>query len=124
VAEFPLDSHGVTKYDPAHPGVREGYFFIRHAPSQIPYGVVVPKRVDGLLVPVACSTTHVGYQTVRVEPTFMVLGEATGIAAFESIRQKKELRAIDVKPVQKEMLNRGGVICFEAGRAVNPFNNN
>ena len=121
VAEFPIDSHGVTKFDPNHPGVREGYFFIRHQPTQIPYGVLVPKRVDGLLVPVACSTSHVGYQMVRVEPTFMALGEAAGIAAFESLRQKKELRAINVKPVQKEILNRGGIILFEAGHAVNPF---
>ncbi|GHU98317.1 hypothetical protein FACS1894159_00610 [Bacteroidia bacterium] len=121
VAEFPVDSHGVTKYDPKHPGVRDGYIFIHHQPTQIPYGVLVPKRVDGLLVPVACSTSHVGYQTIRVEPTFMAIGEAAGIAAFEAIRQRKELRAIDVKPVQKEIINRGGIILFEAGRAVDPF---
>jgi hypothetical protein len=121
VAEFPIDSHGVAKYDPNHPCVREGYFFIRHEPTQIPYGVLVPKRVDGLLVPVACSTSHVGYQMIRVEPTFMTLGEASGIAAFESIRQGKELRAINVQAVQEEMLNRGSIILFEKGRAINPF---
>ncbi len=121
VAEFPIDSHGVTKYDPAHPGVREGYYYISHPPTQIPYGVLVPKRVDGLLVPVACSTSHVGYQMIRVEPTFMALGQASGIAAFESIRQGKELRSIDVKPVRKEILNRDGIILFENGKAVNPL---
>ena len=113
VAEFPLDSHGVTKYDPAFPGVREGYFYISHPPAQIPYGVLVPKRVDGLLVPVALSASHVGYQMIRVEPTFMSLGQATGIAAFESISQGKELRDIDVAPVQEEILNRDGIILYE-----------
>ncbi len=121
VAEFPIDSHGVTKYDPEHPGVREGYFFITHPATQIPYGVLVPKRVDGLLVPVACSTTHVGYQMVRVEPTFMALGQATGIAAFESIKQGKELRSVDVKPIQKEILKQNGIILFENKKAVDPF---
>ena len=121
VAEFALDSHGVTKYDPAYPGVREGYFFITHPPTQIPYGVLVPKRVDGLLVPVACSASHVGYQMIRVEPTFMALGQATGVAAFESVKQNKELRSIDIEPVQKEILKRDGVILFENKKAVNPF---
>ena len=118
VAEFPIDSHGVTKYDPAFPGVREGYFFISHPPAQIPYGVLVPKRVDGLLVPVACSASHVGYQMIRVEPTFMALGQATGIAAFESIKQGKEPRSINVEPVQKEILNRDGIILFEPVRGI------
>jgi hypothetical protein len=121
VAEFPIDSHGVTKFDPAHPGVREGYFYIAHPPTQIPYGILIPKRVDGLLVPVACSTTHVGYQMIRVEPTFMALGQATGIAAAEAIRQNKEVRSIDVKPVQHEIIKRGGIILFEQKKAINPF---
>ena len=113
VAEFPLDSHGVTKYNPEFPGVREGYFYISHPPAQIPYGVLVPKRVDGLLVPVALSASHVGYQMIRVEPTFMAIGQAAGIAAFESVRQGKELRSINVEPVQREILNRDGIILYE-----------
>ncbi|MDR2440354.1 MAG: FAD-dependent oxidoreductase [Planctomycetaceae bacterium] len=120
VAEFPIDSHGVTKFDPKHPGVREGYFYISHPPTQIPYGVLVPKRVDGLLVPVACSTTHVGYQMIRVEPTFMALGQATGIAAAEAIRQGKEVREINVKPVQHEIIKQNGIILFEQGKPVIP----
>ena len=118
VAEFPIDSHGVTKYDPAFPGVREGYYYISHPPAQIPYGVLVPKRVDGLLVPVALSASHVGYQMIRVEPTFMALGQATGIAAFESIKQGKELRTINVAPVQEEILNRDGIISYERIRGI------
>jgi hypothetical protein len=43
--------------------VREGYIFIGHQPLQLPDRILVPKRVDGLLVPVACSASHVGYQT-------------------------------------------------------------
>ena len=121
VAEYPIDSHAVSKYDPEHPGVREGYVYVPHAPTQIPFGVLVPKSVDGLLVPVACSTSHIGYQMIRVEPTFMALGEAAGIAASESLRQKKELREIDVVPVQQELLNRGGVILFENDKPVDPF---
>ena len=114
VAEFGFDSHGVHKYDPAHPGVREGYIFIEHQPLQLPYRILVPKRVDGLLVPVACSASHVGYQTIRMEPVFMALGEACGIAAKTAADAKVEVRAVNVPAVQKEILKRGGVILYEA----------
>ena len=114
VAEFGFDSHGVHKYDPAHPGLREGYIFIEHQPLQVPYRIIVPKRMDGLLVPVACSASHVGYQTIRMEPVFMALGEASGIAAAQAVSAKAELRAIDVPALQREILKRGGVILYEA----------
>jgi hypothetical protein len=114
VAEFGFDSHGVHKYDPAHPGVREGYIFIEHQPLQLPYRILVPKRVDGLLVPVACSASHVGYQTIRMEPVFMALGEACGIAAKTAMDAKTELRTVNVPAVQREILKRGGVILYEA----------
>ena len=114
VAEFGFDSHSVHKYDPAYPGVREGYIFIEHQPLQLPYRILVPKRVDGLLVPVACSASHVGYQTIRMEPVFMALGEACGIAAKTAADAKVEVRAVNVPTVQKEIIKRGGVILYEA----------
>jgi hypothetical protein len=113
VAEFGFDSHGVHKYDPAHPGLREGYIFIEHQPLQLPYRILVPKRVDGLLVPVACSASHVGYQTIRMEPVFMALGEASGIAAAQAASTQVELRNVDVPALQREILKRGGVILYE-----------
>jgi hypothetical protein len=113
VAEFGFDSHGVHKYDPAHPGVREGYIFIEHQPLQLPYRILVPKRVDGLLVPVACSASHVGYQTIRMEPVFMALGEACGIAAMKAHASGADVRTVDVRGVQREIVKRGGVILYE-----------
>ena len=112
VAEFPFDSHGVHKFDPAHPGVREGYIFIDHPPLPVPYGVIVPQRVDGLLVPVACSASHVGYQALRVEPCFMALGEAAGIAAGLAVKQGVPPRRVPLPDLQREIVRRGGVISY------------
>lgn len=119
VAEYPFDSHAVTKFDPAYPMLRPGYFYVDHEPIQLPYRILVPKSVDGLLVPVACSTTHVGYQTVRMEPVFMALGEAAGIAAVQASAARTELRKLDVTNLQREILKRGGVILYE-GAALRP----
>ena len=114
IAEYPFDSHAVTRFDPAYPLLRPGYFYVEHEPFQIPYRSLVPKTLDGLLVPVACSASHVGYQTIRMEPVFMALGEASGIAAAQAASAKVELRKIDVPALQREILKRGGVILYEA----------
>jgi hypothetical protein len=113
VTEFEFDSHAVRKFDPAYPLLRPGYFFIAHDPFQLPYRIVVPKSVDGLLVPVACSASHVAYQTLRMEPVFMALGEACGIAAKVALDAKTEVGSVDVARVQSEIVKRGGVILYE-----------
>jgi len=110
IAEYPFDSHGVHKYDPAHPGVREGYFFIEHPPLGLRYGIIVPQRLDGLLVPVACSASRVGYQTIRMGPVFMALGEAAGIAVKLALDAGVAVRAIPAQSLRAELLKRGAVL--------------
>lgn len=113
MVEYGFDSHAVHTFDPAHPLAREGYLGMGHPPTQLPYGVVVPKDVDGLLVPVACSASRLGYQTIRMEPVFMALGEACGIAATTALAAGVEVRAVDVAAVQREIVARGGVIALD-----------
>jgi hypothetical protein len=50
-------------------------------PYPIPYRIMIPESLDGLIVPVAASTTHVAYSSIRMEPTWMALGQAAGTAA-------------------------------------------
>jgi len=52
------------------------------APYEIAFGAMVPDVADctNLLVPVCLSATHVAYGSVRMEPVFMALGQAAGIA--------------------------------------------
>ena len=112
VIEWAFDLHGHHKYDPAHPGVREGYFFVDHAPFQVPYGVLVPRKIEGLLVPVACSCSHVAYNALRMEPVFMALGEAAGIAAQLAIARGVAPRRVPVEELQVLLVERRGVITF------------
>jgi hypothetical protein len=110
--EWAFDPHGHHKYDPAHPGVREGYFYVDHEPFQVPYGILVPQKIDGLLVPVACSCSHVAYNALRMEPVFVALGEASGLAAHLAITTKVQPRKVDTRTLQKELVERGGVVTF------------
>ena len=112
VIEWPFDPHGHHRYDPAHPGVREGYIFVGHEPFQVPYQVLVPRRIEGLLVPVACSCSHVAYNALRMEPVFMALGEACGIAAHLAIRRGVQVRGVPTAELQALLVERRGVITF------------
>eukprot|EP00041_Stephanoeca_diplocostata_P020782 m.472220 g.472220 ORF g.472220 m.472220 type:complete len:577 (-) comp21660_c0_seq22:353-2083(-) len=53
------------------------------APFALPYGIMLPRQgqADNLLVPVAVSASHVAFNALRMEPTWMVLGHAAGVAA-------------------------------------------
>jgi hypothetical protein len=112
LAEWRYDCHSAHRYDPAHPGVREGYTFAPDDIFQIPYGVVVPKSVDGLLVPVACSATHIAYGALRMEPVFMALGQACGKAAHLAIDNGVAVRAVSVPHLQQSLLADGGTITY------------
>ena len=48
----------------------------------IPYGVMVPKKIDNLLVTGRCiSATHEAIASARITATAMALGQAAGAAA-------------------------------------------
>lgn len=113
VIEWAFDPHAHHKFDPKHPGVREGYIFILHEPFQVPYGVLVPRKIDGLLVPVACSCSHVAYNALRMEPVFIALGEVCGIAAHVALQRGVTVRKAPVKEVQALLVERRGVITFD-----------
>lgn len=114
VLEWAFDPHGHHHYDPAHPGTREGYFYLDHEPFQVPYGVLVPRQIDGLLAPVPCSCSHVAYNALRMEPVFMALGEACGMAAHLAIEKGTALRAVDGAELQAQLVERGAVVTFFA----------
>ena len=112
VAEFPWDCHGVHKFDAAHPGSREGYFYVPHPPIQVPYGVLVPRDVEGLLVPVCCSASHVGFQSLRVEPFYMALGQAAGAAAALAAARQCNLSEVPLENLQFLLVGQHATITY------------
>ncbi len=113
--EFPVDSFPVRRREPGHSVSLEGYIFMLDnltRPYQIPYRVMVPETVDGLLVPVAASTTHVAFSTVRVEPTWMAMGQAAGAAAHLALAARTEPRSVNPAQLQRLLLTRDQVITY------------
>lgn len=56
-------------------------------PFPISYRALVPKRdeLTNLLVPVCLSASHIAYGSIRMEPVFMVLAQASAVAAVLAI---------------------------------------
>lgn len=53
-------------------------------PGQVPYGAMLPRKLDNLLVPVALSSTHIAMSVLRMEPLWMTTGQIAGLAAAMS----------------------------------------
>lgn len=113
--EFPIDSFPVRKREPGHDVALEGYLLMEKEltkPYQIPYRIMVPERTDGLLVPVAASTTHVAFSTIRMEPTWMALGQAAGNAAHLAIAADVQPASVDVARLQHELIKQGQILTY------------
>lgn len=120
VSSFPIDSHDVQRVALADGGViNEGTIFPvrmkgrRHGyPYHIPYRAILPKSEEcsNLLVPVALSCTHVAISSIRVEPTWMILGQSAGIAAALAARDDVAVQALPYATLRERLLAQGQVL--------------
>jgi hypothetical protein len=110
-SHYALDSHAVHKREPGRVHL-DGFFSHGTKPYTVPYGVIVPKKVEGLLTPVPVSGTHVGFSTMRMEPCWMALGQAAGTAAAIAIADGAAVRKVDVVKLQRELLRQKAILIY------------
>jgi len=78
---------------------------------QIPYRVMVPETLDGLLAAGRCvSCDHEALGSLRVMPQCGVLGHAAGIAAVHSLRGGVQPRAVNIAALQAELRRQGAIV--------------
>ncbi len=85
LGSYNMDSHNVQRYV-----TEEGYAqnegnleISPGGPYVISYRALTPKReeCENLLVPVAVSSSHIAFGSIRMEPVFMILGQSAATAA-------------------------------------------
>lgn len=114
MGSYNSDSHNVQRVvTPDGLAVEnEGDMQVRVQPYQIPYRILLPKRteVTNLLVPVCFSASHVAYSTLRMEPQYMIVGQAAGVAATLAIRNKIPVQDIDPKVITEKLHHQNAVL--------------
>mgnify|MGYP000846061975 CR=1 FL=1 len=111
--EFPVDSFPCRKCQPGDTRVLEGYLcMLDHItrPYGIPYRIMIPRTIDGLIVPVAASATHVAYSSIRMEPTWMAMGQAAGTAAAVAIERACSPRSVPITRLRQILRADGQVL--------------
>ena len=119
VSSFPIDSHDCQRVATKDGVVDEGTIMpVRMAgrghgyPCHIPYRSILPLPADceNLLVPVALSCTHVGISSIRVEPTWMILGQSAGVAAALAAKQNVTVQKLPYPALRERLLAQKQVL--------------
>ena len=121
IGSFPIDSHDVQRVATADGKgfIAEGTIFPVRIPGygigyrhQLPYRAITPKRAEcqNLLVPVSLSSTHVAISSVRVEPTWMALGQSAGIAAALAAKTKQAVQDLPYPTLREHLLAQKQVL--------------
>jgi len=116
MGSYNSDSHNVQRFVNARGYVEnEGDVQVPVSPYQIPFRVLLPKRAEAenLLVPVCFSASHIAYSSLRMEPQYMMLGHAAGLAAAAAARSGASVQETDVPALQARLKQEGAV--FERG---------
>ena len=114
IGSYALDSHVVSRVLDEQGRLRnEGSHLDSRAvrPYAISYYSLVPRRAEcaNLLVPICLSSTHVAYTSIRMEPVYMVLGQAAGTAAALAIDGKLAVQDVPY-PRLREILTAAGSV--------------
>jgi len=112
MGSYNSDSHNVQRVATADGAVEnEGDMQVPVTPYQMPYRMLLPKRAQAtnLLVPVCFSASHVAYSTLRMEPQYMILGHAAGVAAHMAIRAGVAVQDVDVAALASRLREQRAV---------------
>ncbi|GHU68600.1 hypothetical protein FACS189413_05880 [Bacteroidia bacterium] len=110
-SHYALDSHAVHKREGDKIAL-DGFFSYSSAVYTVPFGVILPKNVNNLLIPVPASATHVGFSTLRMEPCWMALGQAAGTAAAVAIDRNQSLKKVNVEDIQSRLLKQKATLIY------------
>lgn len=76
---------------------------------KIPYRAITPtaRECRNLFVPVCCSASHIAMTSIRMEPVWMTLGEASGVAAAMALRGDLPAQHVDTATLRSKLRDLG-----------------
>jgi hypothetical protein len=90
----------------------EGDVQVGVKPYEIPYRVMTPVRTQttNLLVPVCLSASHAAYSSVRMEPQYMIIGQAAGVAAALAVQGKLAVQDVPIDRLQQILRTQRAIL--------------
>ena len=114
VAYWPTDVHSVRRIVRGGYAHNEGFVFGGDywGPLPISYRALVPKAGEctNLLTPTCPSSSHIAYGAIRLEWTFMVLGQAVGQAAILAIDGQTTVQNVDYRALKQKLLDGKAIL--------------
>jgi hypothetical protein len=121
MGSYTIDSHNVQRYITPEGHVQnEGDIGVPlREPYAIAYGSLVPKKAqaENLLVPVAVSSSHIAFGSIRMEPVFMVLGQSAATAAVLAMDGGVAAQDVPYESLRERLLKDGQVLDHHAPAA-------
>ncbi len=119
LAFWPPDVHHVRRIVKDGYAYNEGFVFGGDAwrPLPISYRALLPNASEctNLITPTCISSSHIAYGAIRIEWTFMVLGQSAALMADQAIRRQIPLQSLNYGELKGKMDKVGIVL------DVNPF---
>jgi hypothetical protein len=96
LGSFYYDSHSYNRVAAAGVVITERNDNGDVAPYQIAYRALTPKatQISNLLISVCISASHIAFTSIRVEPTYMIMGQAAGAAAAIAIEKQVPVQQV------------------------------
>jgi hypothetical protein len=113
MGSYNSDSHNIQRVAMPDGTVKnEGDVQVPVEPYEIAYRSITPKRSEAqnLLVPVCLSASHAAYSSVRMEPQYMIIGQAAGVAAALSVRSHTSVQEVAIPELQQKLQEHGAIL--------------
>ncbi len=118
VAYWPPDTHHVRRIVRDGRAYNEGFVFGGDdwAPFGVSYRALLPRagEATNVLTPTCPSSSHVAYGAIRIEWTFMALGQACGTAAQLALEHEGRIHAVNYAKLRDRLLADGQVLSLPA----------
>jgi hypothetical protein len=90
----------------------EGYISQPVEPWDIPYRALLPKfgECQNLLVPVCISASTIAFASFRMEPQFMIAGQAAGTAAAMAAKSGDPVHNVSIDELQRNLAAAGQIL--------------
>jgi hypothetical protein len=116
MGSYNSDSHNLQRFVNAKGfAENEGDMQVPVSPYQIPFRIVLPRKAEAtnLLVPVCFAASHVAYSSARMEPQYMIIGHAAGVAAAMAIRNNQPVQDVAIPQLQQTLKSEGAVFNYQ-----------